>query len=184
MLIGIVGKPSAGKTTFMNAACMTSYKTADYPFTTIQPQPGVAYVRVQCVCKEFNVKDNPRNSVCIEGIRFVPINLLDVAGLVPEAWKGRGRGNQFLDDLRKADALIHVVDFSGSLDADGRPVAPGSWNPLEDIKFLEKEITMWMLGIIKSDWRKVTGKVKSSKEDFSKLLEIQLSGLGIRRHHI
>jgi len=184
MLIGIVGKPSAGKTTFINAACMTSYKTADYPFTTIEPQPGVAYVRVDCVCKDFGVQDNPKNSICIDGIRFVPINLLDVAGLVPDAWKGRGRGNKFLDDLRRADALIHVVDFTGSLDAEGRPIEPGSRDPLEDIKFLEKEITMWMLGIIKSDWRRITGRVKSNREDFSKLLEVRLSGLAINRYHI
>ncbi|MGQ4914883.1 MAG: redox-regulated ATPase YchF [Candidatus Asgardarchaeia archaeon] len=184
MLIGIVGKPSAGKTTFINAACMTSYKTADYPFTTIEPQPGVAYVRVDCVCKDFGVQDNPKNSICIDGIRFVPINLLDVAGLVPDAWKGRGRGNKFLDDLRRADALIHVVDFTGSLDAEGRPIEPGSRDPLEDIKFLEKEITMWMLGIVKSDWRRITGRVKSNREDFSKLLEVRLSGLAINRYHI
>ncbi|MGQ4833485.1 MAG: redox-regulated ATPase YchF [Candidatus Asgardarchaeia archaeon] len=184
MLIGIVGKPSAGKTTFLNAACLTSYKTANYPFTTIQPQPGTSYVRVNCVCKEFGVKDNPRNSICINGIRYVPIKLLDVAGLVPDAWKGRGLGNKFLDDLRQADALIHVVDASGSLDADGREVEPGTWDPIEDVKFLEREIAMWFVNIIKKDWREIVTRVKTEKLNFAKYMEKKLSGLSIKREHI
>ena len=184
MLIGIVGKPSAGKTTFLNAACLTSYKTANYPFTTIQPQPGTSYVRVDCVCKEFGVKDNPRNSICIDGTRYVPIKLLDVAGLVPDAWKGRGLGNKFLDDLRQADALIHVVDASGSLDAEGRDVEPGTWDPIEDVKFLEREITMWLVNIIKKDWREIVTRVKTEKLNFGKYMEKKLSGLTIKREHI
>jgi len=184
MLIGVVGKPSSGKTTFVNAACMTSYKTANYPFTTIEPQLGTAYVRVDCVCKELGVKDNPRNSICVDGIRYVPIKLLDVAGLVPDAWKGRGLGNKFLDDLRQADALIHVVDISGSLDADGREVGEGKWDPLEDIKFLEREINMWMYKIIDKDWRSLVTKAKSEKKDFAKLLEQKVSGLAISRYQI
>jgi len=184
LLIGIVGKPSSGKTTFINAACLTNYKVAEYPFTTIEAQMGVAYVRVNCACKEFNVKDNPRNSVCIDGIRLVPIKLLDVAGLVPEAWKGRGLGNKFLDDLRRADALIHVVDASGSLDYEGRPVEPGSWDPLKDVEFLEKEITMWLYSIIKKDWKTMISKIRSERLDFSKEMEKKLSGLSINKSMI
>ncbi|MCD6380967.1 MAG: redox-regulated ATPase YchF [Candidatus Odinarchaeota archaeon] len=184
MLIGIVGKPSSGKTTFINAACLTNYKVAEYPFTTIDAQMGVAYVRVNCVCKEFNVKDNPRNSICIDGIRLIPIKLLDVAGLVPEAWKGKGLGNKFLDDLRRADALIHVVDASGSLDYEGRPVEPGSWNPLKDIKFLEKEITMWLYSIIRKDWKTMVSKIRSERLDFSREMEKKLSGLSINKSMI
>jgi ribosome-binding ATPase YchF (GTP1/OBG family) len=50
----------------------------------------------------------------------VPIELLDVAGLVPGAHLGKGLGNRFLDDLRHADALVHVVDVSGCTDAEGK----------------------------------------------------------------
>ena len=50
----------------------------------------------------------------------MPIELLDVAGLVPGAHEGKGLGNKFLDDLRHADALVHVVDVSGTTDAEGR----------------------------------------------------------------
>ncbi|MEM2110033.1 MAG: redox-regulated ATPase YchF [Candidatus Odinarchaeota archaeon] len=184
MLIGIVGKPSAGKSQFLNAACMTSVKTADYPFTTIEPNLGTAYVRRKCLCKELNVKDNPRNSICINGVRLIPVSLLDVAGLVPDAWKGRGLGNKFLDDLRRADALIHVVDASGSLDDEGRAVEAGSWDPMKDIEFLEKEIAMWMLQIIKRDWPKLSRTALMSKKSFLDILSERLAGLSITKTHI
>ena len=184
VLIGIVGKPSAGKSQFLNAACLTSVKTADYPFTTIEPNLGTAYVRHKCVCKELEVNCNPRNSICKNGIRLIPVNLLDVAGLVPDAWKGRGLGNKFLDDLRRADALIHVIDASGSLDEEGRPVEPGSWNPIKDVEFLENEITMWLLEIIKRDWGKISRLAVMEKKNFADILADRLAGLGITKIHI
>lgn len=184
MLIGLLGKPSSGKTTFLNAACLTSYKMADYPFTTIEAQPGTAYVRVKCVCKELGVADNPRNSVCIDGIRYVPINMLDVAGLVPDAWRGKGLGNKFLDDLRRADALIHVVDASGTTDAEGRRVEPGTWNPVEDVRFLEREVAMWFTQIIMRDWRRLTGRVRAERIQFAELMSERLSGLKINKEHV
>ncbi|MFX1453588.1 MAG: GTPase, partial [Promethearchaeota archaeon] len=98
VIIGIVGKPSSGKSTFLNAACLTDVKVSELPFTTIDANKGVAYAKVNCVCKELEIKDNPKNSICIDGTRFIPLNLLDVAGLVPDAHKGKGLGNKFLND--------------------------------------------------------------------------------------
>jgi len=184
MLIGIVGKPNCGKTTLLNAACLTTAKVADYPFTTIEPNLGTAYVRSPCVCKELKVKDNPKNSICLNGIRLIPIELLDVAGLVPGAWEGKGLGNQFLDDLRRADALIHVVDASGSTDAEGKIAEPGTWDPLEDIKFLEYEIAMWISNIIKRDWSKFTRKIEVEHLSFVEMMAKRLTGLGIEKSHI
>ncbi|MHA1224657.1 MAG: GTPase [Candidatus Heimdallarchaeaceae archaeon] len=152
MLIGIVGKPSCGKSTFLNALTMVDAKVGDYPFTTVEPNRGTAYVRSPCVCKKLEVTDNPKNSICRDGIRYLPVQILDVAGLVPGASKGRGLGNKFLDDLRQADVLIHVVDASGSLDAEGNVVDKGSWNPLDDIDFLEAEIDAWLYAIIQRDY--------------------------------
>src|SRR3989344_5642429 len=126
MIIGLVGKPSAGKSTFFKAATLADVEIANYPFTTIKPNSGVGYVKIECAEKNFNVKCNPRTGYCIEGKRFVPVQMIDVAGLVPDAHLGKGRGNQFLDDLRQADVLIHVVDVSGSLNAFGEPVEAGS----------------------------------------------------------
>lgn len=182
--VGIVGKPSCGKTSFTNAACRTDFKVGSYPFTTIDANIGVAYVRTPCASVEFEVEPNPQNSVSIDGIRLIPIKLIDVAGLVPGAHTGRGMGNQFLDDLRQADVLIHIVDASGSLDTEGQEVAAGSHNPIEDVKFLDEEITEWMLGIIQKDWRRITGRVRADGVKLDELLLEKLSGLKIKRSHI
>jgi len=185
LMVGIVGKPNVGKSTFFSAATLAPAEIANYPFTTIKPNRGIGYVRVPCVCREFNVKDNPINSLCINGTRLIPVELIDCAGLVPGAWQGRGLGNQFLDEIRKADALIHVVDASGGTDIEGRPCKPGSHDPIEDIRFLETEITMWMVSILKRDWPKIARKVESDASiNLLDILEERLSGLQIKRTQI
>jgi len=182
--VGIVGKPSSGKTSFTNAACMTDFKVGSYPFTTIEANVGVTHVRTPCACRDFDVTDNPQNSICIEGIRLVPIKLIDVAGLVPGAHEGRGMGNQFLDDLNQADVLIHIVDASGALDSEGQEVDVGTHDPVEDVKFLEEEITEWMLAIVTKDWRRITSRVRTEGAKLDELLLAKLSGLQISRGHI
>jgi len=183
-MVGIVGKPNTGKSTFFSAATLAPAEIASYPFTTIKPNRGVGYIRTPCVHREFNVKDNPQNSLCMNGIRLIPVELIDCAGLVPGAWQGRGLGNQFLDEVRKADALIHVVDASGGTDIEGRLVKVGSHDPLEDARFLETEITMWLAQIIKRDWAKTARTAESGATDLYALLEERLSGLAIKRAHI
>ena len=143
MLIGIVGKPSSGKSTFFKAATLANVEIANYPFTTIKPNRGAGYVRVKCADKEFNLTCNPREGFCISSKRFVPVELLDVAGLIPGSHQGKGRGNEFLDDLRQANALIHIVDASGSTDEQGKQIDPGSYDPAKDIRFLETELNLW-----------------------------------------
>lgn len=182
--IGVVGKPNTGKTTFFVASTLVDAKIASYPFTTIDANKGVGYLRVKCVCRDFNVKDNPVNSICIDGVRFVPIELIDVAGLVPDAWRGRGLGNRFLDELRRASVLIHVVDASGGTDEEGRVVKPGTHDPIDDIEFLEKEINMWMLQILKRDWNRLVKYATVSRERITKLISEKLSGLGVRMEHV
>ncbi|MCR6623432.1 MAG: redox-regulated ATPase YchF [archaeon YNP-LCB-024-027] len=181
MLCGIVGKPNTGKSTFFAAATLVPVKIAPYPFTTIEPNIGIAYVRTKCVCKEFNVKDNPKNSLCINGNRFIPIQMMDVAGLVPDAWKGRGLGNRFLDELRKASVLIHVVDASGGTDEEGRIVPPGTHDPCRDVEFLEREIVMWIKQILTSDWQRI---IKRREEGVEDILTERLSGLQISRRDV
>jgi ribosome-binding ATPase YchF (GTP1/OBG family) len=183
-MVGIVGKPNTGKSTFFSAATLAPAEIAGYPFTTIKPNRGVGYIRTPCVHKEFNVKDNPVNSLCLDGIRLIPVELIDCAGLVPGAWQGRGLGNQFLDEIRRADALIHVVDAAGATDIEGRLLKPGSHDPLEDVRFLEVEITMWLSQIIKREWPKMARTAESGATDLYALLEERLSGLAIKRAHI
>jgi len=183
-LLGIVGKPNTGKSTFFSAATLAPAEIANYPFTTIKPNRGVGYVRTPCVHEEFNVNDNPSNSICLDGVRLIPVEFIDCAGLVPGAWEGRGLGNQFLDEIRKADALIHIVDASGGTDCEGRLCKPGENDPLEDVKFLEHEITMWMANILKKDWPKIARTVEAESKDLLSILEERLSGLSIKRGHI
>ena len=148
MTIGIVGKTNTGKTTLFNAATLLNAKISNFPFTTKEPNIGTAYVCDVCVCKELGVKDNPLNSTCIDGWRYVPVKIIDVPGLIKDAWMGRGLGNQFLSVVGQADALIHVVDASGSIDADGKITQPGSGNPVQDAIDVEMEIDRWIAEII------------------------------------
>ena len=159
MNIGIIGKPNTGKSTFFNAITLASVQMGNYPFTTIEPNVGIAYVKKKCVCKELGVKDNPKNSICINGNRFIPFKIIDTAGLVPGSWEGKGLGNHFLDKIARSDALIHVIDASGSTDLEGKIVGNGDHDPINDVEFLEKEITYWLTGIIERDWDKTLKKI-------------------------
>ena len=184
MQVGIVGKPNAGKSTFFSAATLTVVAIANYPFTTIKPNRGISYLRTRCVCRELGVQDQPRNSRCVDGERFIPVELIDCPGLVPGASTGRGLGNQFLDDLRKANALIHIIDASGSTDSEGKPSAAGAHNPVEDIGFLEKELEAWILQILLKDWDKVSRKTGLTSEEAVETMAERLSGLGVKKFQV
>jgi len=182
--IAIVGKPNVGKSTLFNALTLAEAPVANYPFTTIDANIGIGYVRVKCLCREFNVKDNPKNSFCIDGNRFIPVKIIDTAGLVPDAWRGRGLGNQFLDKISKAEALIHVVDASGATDKEGRITKPGDHDPMEDIEFLEKEIIYWVRGILKKHWNRVLKQFKFKRQEVDDAIYESLSGLKFSKETI
>jgi ribosome-binding ATPase len=178
MIIGLIGKPSSGKSTFFNACTLMNVPMASHPFTTINPNKGIGFVRIDCVDKEFEIQCTPRTGYCIENQRFVPIELIDVAGLVPGASEGKGMGNQFLSDLSRADVLIHVVDASGSANEKGEILKEGSFNPCNDIKFLEKEINEWFKGIIHKNWNKFYKINVDSKTKLIEVIAQNLSGIG------
>ena len=186
MLIGIIGKANVGKSTFFKSATLAEVLIANYPFATIKPNTGVAYVKVNCIDKEFNTQCMPRTGYCINHIRFVPVQLMDVAGLVPGAASGKGLGNQFLDDLRQADCFIQVVDASGGTSIEGKSVKAGSHDPCEDVEFLENELDLWYLGILKKVWKTFSRTLASSKEQgsFEKAVAKQFSGLKINEDDV
>ncbi|HEX5892381.1 MAG TPA: redox-regulated ATPase YchF [Nitrososphaeraceae archaeon] len=184
MLIGIIGKANVGKSTFFNAATELAVQAANYPFTTINSNIGIIHARQKCVCTEFGVQDNPIHSICIEGNRFIPLNLIDIAGLVPGAHLGKGLGNKFLDDARQADALIHIVDASGSTDSEGKPISPGTGDPISDIRFVEEEFDLWLASVVSRDWNKLSREAESQGQKLEQMLAKRLSGLDIGSHQI
>jgi len=184
MMIGLVGKPSSGKSSFLKAATLVDVKISPVPFTTLKPNVAVGYVIVNCVDQEFGKQCNPKHGMCKNGKRYVPISLVDVPGLVSGAHEGRGLGNQFLDDMRQAAALIHIVDASGLTDEEGR--ATVGHDPATDVEFLEKEIDLWFADVIKRALQKIgkPGGVQPSSAEMIKFLAEQLSGLEVSKEHI
>ncbi|MDP7657724.1 MAG: redox-regulated ATPase YchF [Nitrososphaerales archaeon] len=184
MILGVIGKPNVGKSTFFNAATLLNVPMASYPFTTIEPNFGVAYVSTHCICRTLNVEDNPVNSRCINGTRLIPIKLVDIAGLVRGAAEGRGLGNKFLDDIRQVDALIHVVDASGLTDEEGVTTEEVIDNPITDIDFVEKEFDLWLRQLLLKDWRRISNNSESNTGKTAEMISERLSGLAITEKHI
>jgi len=199
MLIGLIGKPNVGKSTFFKAATLAEIEIGDRPFVTIKPNHGVGYVKVECVDKEFNVKCNPNHGFCIDSHRFVPVELMDVAGLVPGASEGKGLGNQFLDDLRNADVFIHIVDASGETDVEGKQIIDfhssanesgierkqtSGYDVCKDIDFLEDELNKWYYGILIKVWKGFARKAEMEKTKFSQAVAKQFSGLKVNEEHV
>lgn len=179
MLLGLIGKANVGKSTFFNSATDLNVQCGNYPFTTISANMGVTYARVECVCRGFGVQDSPIHSLCIDGVRFIPIKLMDIAGLIPGASKGKGLGNKFLDDARQADALIHVVDAAASTDAEGRPVTPGTGDPVFDMQFVEEELDRWVASVLGREWGKLVRESSNQSIKLEHAISARLSGLSI-----
>lgn len=180
--IGLVGKPSVGKSTFFNAATMNDVPEGAYPFTTIDPSVGEAYVRVDCAAPEFGEECTPSVGFCEDGTRFVPTKLVDVAGLIPGAHEGNGLGNQFLTDLNEADVLVHVVDFSGETDLEGEPTE--GHDPREDIDFLEDELDMWYLEVLEKGIERYETGYDGEDDDIEVELAEQMSAFRTNKDEI
>jgi len=182
MQIGLLGKTNVGKSTFFSAATESPAQIGNFPFTTIEPNVGIAYVKSDCACKHFGISHE--NQLCINGTRFIPVKLIDVAGLVPGAHEGKGLGNKFLDDARQAEALIHVVDIAGSTDIQGQPVPIGTHDPKEDVKFVEEEFDQWFKQILLREWEKLTKEIEQKRTKLVEGIARRFSGLAIKEYDV
>lgn len=181
--IGLIGKTNTGKTTFFNSATLANAEVSNYPFTTKQANIGNANAITLCVHKEINKKDDPKNSRCINGWRFIPIELVDLPGLIKDAWEGKGLGNQFLSIAAQSDALLHIVDASGSIDASGKIAEPGTGDPVADIADIEEELTMWYLKLLEGNRDKILRAINSGIDSVLAITEI-FRGIGVREEHV
>jgi hypothetical protein len=181
--IGLIGKTNTGKTTFFNAATLQSGEISTYPFTTKTPNAAAAQVITLCVHREFKVQDRPRNSQCVDGWRLIPIELIDLPGLIKGAWKGKGLGNQFLSVAAQSDALLHIVDASGSVDADGRLTEPGAGDPVADIADIEEELVLWYLKLLEGNRDRVSRVLKAGRPFEDALVDV-VRGIGVKKAHV
>ncbi len=182
MQIGLLGKANVGKSTFFSAATETPVPTGNFPFTTIEPNIGVAYVKSDCACSHFEIPHE--NPLCVNKVRFIPVKLIDVAGLVPGAHEGKGLGNQFLDDARQAEVLIHVVDIAGTTDIQGQPVPIGTHDPLEDVEFVQNEFDQWFVSILQREWDKITREIDQKRAKLTDGIAKRFTGLGIKDYQV
>ena len=181
--IGLIGKTNTGKTTFFNSATLSSEKISSYPFTTKSPVSGVAHAISLCVHPEFKIQDNPNNSKCLDGWRYIPIELIDLPGLIKDAWKGKGLGNQFLSIAAQSDALLHVVDASGGIDSTGKITSVGTGDPISDFADIEEELIMWYHKILEGNRDKISKLIKSGT-DVSDAITDLYRGIGVTKIHV
>jgi ribosome-binding ATPase YchF (GTP1/OBG family) len=184
--IALIGKTNAGKTTIFNTVTGRNEPIGNYMFTTQNPVSGTTYVTSPCVHKEFGVIDNPINSKCIDGWRYIPIEIIDLPGLIKGASYGRGLGTRFLSEAMKADAFIHVIDASGSIDEDGRIAEPGTGDPFRDYQEIEGEIVQWYKNLLENNLDKILKKIETTKNEQQAINVVYetLAGVKITKLHI
>ena len=181
--LGLIGKTNTGKTTFFNSATLSSEEISSYPFTTKSPVSGRSHAITLCVHPEFKIQDNPNNSKCIDGWRYIPIELIDLPGLIKDAWKGKGLGNQFLSIAAQSDALLHVVDASAGIDSTGKITEVGSGDPISDFADIEEELIMWYHKILEGNRDKVSKLIRSGSDIFDAITDLY-RGIGVNKTHV
>ena len=181
--LGLIGKTNTGKTTFFNAATLSSEETSSYPFTTKKPISGISHAITLCVHPEFKVQDNPNNSKCVDGWRYIPIELIDLPGLIKDAWKGKGLGNQFLSIAAQSDALLHVVDASGGIDSTGQISETGEGDPISDFADIEEELVMWYHKILEGNRDKLSKSIRTGSDTINAITDLY-RGIGVNEVHV
>ncbi len=181
--IGLIGKPNAGKSTLFTALTDVPVDIANYPFTTVKPNLGMSFIKVSCPEKEIGKKCKPREGTCVDGVRHVPVEIIDVPGLIEGASEGKGMGNEFLDNLRNSDALIHIFDPLDSSELPGvRDLNPEELN--NSMHATENEIMDWFSDRIFRDWEKFARKCDASGDRIESSLYTKLASFGLSEKDI
>ena len=181
--IGLIGKTNTGKTTFFNSATLSSEEISSYPFTTKSPVFGIGHAITLCVHPEFKIQDNPNNSKCVDGWRYIPVELIDLPGLIKDAWKGKGLGNQFLSIAAQSDVLLHVVDASGGIDSTGKITEIGFGDPISDFADIEEELSLWYHKILEGNREKVSKTIKNGSDIVNSITDLY-RGIGVTNSHV
>lgn len=162
------------------AATDAKARVGNFPFTTIEPNVGVSAFEVRCACAalQLSAQCRPKHGSCVNGVRSVPVKVLDVAGLVPGAHEGLGLGNAFLGDLCGAHVLLHIVDASGTTNEKGEETS--GYNPVNDAEWLELEIEQWIHKNLMKHWPAAARRHATKKQSVAKTLQALLGGYGAK----
>jgi GTP-binding protein YchF len=155
--IGIVGLPNAGKSTLFNALTLAAAATAPYPFTTIEPNVGIAVVP-DARLEQLAALTRP------EKVTSAAVEFVDIAGLVQGASQGAGLGNQFLGHIRNVDAIVMVLRAFEDPDV---PTTGGEVDPLGDLETLDLELILADLATTHRRIEKIQGQAKAHPRDYA-----------------
>lgn len=160
--VGIIGLPNAGKSTLFRALTKKQVAIASYPFTTINPNVGIVSVPDERLQKLSALLQPPKVTPAV-------IELIDIAGLVRDAHKGEGLGNQFLSHIRGCDALLHLIRCFQTPEIEH---VERTIDPIRDKEIVETELLLKDLKTVERMREETRKGAKGKTKEEQKLFEV------------